>query len=131
MNLIWGGKYTNAYYTLAEAASSEGTRVTERGGRFNNAGDLAEMVHLGWLETRPSGPRGGKRWHATELGLALIRYADGDLSEAERELHAAWAEEFGKAATAQEWGVALTMRAGNPDMPLAWVVVAAKVSCAA
>jgi hypothetical protein len=63
--------------------------------------------------------------------LALIRYADGDLSEAERELHAAWAEEFGKAATAQEWGVALTMRAGNPDMPLAWVVVAAKVSCAA
>jgi hypothetical protein len=92
---------------------------------------LAEMERNGWLEVRPSGPQGEKRWHTTAIGAALVRYALDDLTTAERELHAAWAEEFGKPASAQEWGVALTARAENPAMPLAWIVAAAKASCAA
>jgi hypothetical protein len=127
---VWNGAYTNAYYTLEDGASRYGTYGTgtrlyrQRG--CSAAEERAAMVHLGWLETR-----GGNRWHATELGLALLRYARDDLTAAERELYDAWLAEFGKTATAEEWGVALSMWAGNPDMPLAWVVAAAKASCAA
>ena len=33
---------------------------------------LAHMHVLDWIETRNSGPRGGKRWHVTETGQLVL-----------------------------------------------------------
>jgi hypothetical protein len=47
------------------------------------------------------------------------------------DIRAAWHAEFGGDPSREELSDALSMWAENPDMPLAWIVAAAKVSCAA
>lgn len=77
MLLVKGTSYTRAYLWLRSASEPEGITVEFRNKRHhNNIATLQGMVMRGWLEIKNSGPRGGKRYHATEKGREAIRCAD-------------------------------------------------------
>ena len=74
--LITGtGRYTNAFYLIAAATHRDGATVTERNKGFSNYADLMALVTEGLLEVRDTGPRGGKRWHATRKGRRAVEAA--------------------------------------------------------
>ena len=73
MNLIYGGKKTNAFYLLKDGLADDGLNVSRRGKGFGNYPKIQELVRAGLLERRSAGPRGGDRWFTTPDGaIALI-----------------------------------------------------------
>lgn len=77
MLLVKGTSYTRAYIWLKDASDPAGTVIEYRTShKYNNMAQLEQMVSRGLLEIRRSGPRGGKRYHATDKGLAALRCAD-------------------------------------------------------
>ena len=75
--LFWGKKPTNMYKHLLQSSEPEGANVTSMGNRsygrdFNH---LLKLESLGWVKCKPTGPRGGRCWHATPLGLDKLREA--------------------------------------------------------
>lgn len=71
MNLIYGGKKTNAFYLLEDGLAGVG--VTRRAKGFTNFSIIQGLVRAGLLERRAAGPRGGDRWFTTPDGaIALI-----------------------------------------------------------
>ena len=77
MLLVEGTSFTRAYIWLKDASDPAGTVIEYRTShKYNNMTRLEQMVARGLLETRRSGPRGGKRYHTTEKGMAALRCAD-------------------------------------------------------
>lgn len=75
-----GMRETNALRVLRLCACDEGAYFALRHWlTFNKAGDhtIAEnLVHHALVERRRSGPRGGWRFHATELGRRVLDVLD-------------------------------------------------------
>ena len=73
MNLIYGGKKTNAFYLLEDGLGADGLSVSRRKKGFTNYPKIQDLVRAGLLERRSAGPRGGDRWFTTPDGaIALI-----------------------------------------------------------
>lgn len=72
MNLIYGGKKTNAFYLLEDGLSDDGVGVTRRAKGFTNFSIIQELVKAGLLERRAAGPRGGSRWFTTPQGALTM-----------------------------------------------------------
>jgi hypothetical protein len=66
-----GGRGTKALRILADCKMPSGYLAP-----FHPARVICErMCSVGWIEQRPSGPRGGRRWHATEIGRMVFDFA--------------------------------------------------------
>ena len=72
MNLIYGGKKTNAFYLLEDGLGADGVGVTRRAKGFTNFSNIQELVKAGLLERRATGPRGGSRWFTTPQGAITM-----------------------------------------------------------
>lgn len=66
-NLIHGSKTTNTFYVL-HAAAKGGTTPTRRQKGWSDYDIFITLLKRGWIETRSTGPRGGKTYHATRKG---------------------------------------------------------------
>ena len=68
------GKLTQRYYALEKAHSAEGARA--EGGHRTRAIDVFRVLEGlrqdDLVEIRRSGPRGGKRYHATDAGKEVL-----------------------------------------------------------
>ena len=73
-NLIWGGKRTETYHVL-HASARGGTKVTRRAGGWSDFHIIEALMRRGWIEPRPTGPRGGRVYHATRKGHYHLRRA--------------------------------------------------------
>jgi hypothetical protein len=76
-NLQWGGCLTETYHVL-HAAARGGTTVTRRAGGWSNFNIVEALMRRGWIEPRPTGPRGGKVYFATRKGRYHMRRAVGE-----------------------------------------------------
>ena len=74
--LVNGGKRTNSYWKLCDGRAREGAMVTQRRGGYCDRDLIRTLCDLGLLEERPSGPRGGTRYHTTRAGRRQIKRAD-------------------------------------------------------
>jgi hypothetical protein len=74
------GRRTRALHLLLAANEPEGLREPWTHGFRWDCYTLRNLIHRlcadGWVEPRTSGPRGGKRWHCTEVGAALAIAAE-------------------------------------------------------
>ena len=66
-------KYTEAAYKLMESANREGATVDRRKGGWTNFDVLRRLGMLGLVEARETGPRGGRRYHATRRGRYQLK----------------------------------------------------------
>lgn len=71
INLIFRGQTTVAHGILTRGLTPEGATVTHGGGHSDFAA-IRSLINAGWLETRPTGPRGGVRYYATHAGAAAL-----------------------------------------------------------
>ncbi|WP_454627713.1 hypothetical protein [Bradyrhizobium cenepequi] len=72
---------SRALLVLQQSAKPEGTSpfaAPKSAVHFNvGISDLTgRMALAGWMEERRSGPRGGRRFHATELGRGVLKIID-------------------------------------------------------
>jgi hypothetical protein len=78
----WRGKPTKALELLRRCVDPKGVPHEYfhpgRGWATTAAlqAPLIKLSRAGWIETRQSGPRGGVRWHITELGLRVLTVAN-------------------------------------------------------
>ena len=76
--LFVGRKTTHLYRKLVE--STTGAAITKRGGGFSDHDLLTRLTRLGWVEDQRTGPRGGKRWHITQLGKHILDCANDHIA---------------------------------------------------
>ncbi len=82
VTLITGtGNFTNAYYHVRWGKNRNGTTVTRRARGYSDYPELMGLVAAGLLEVRPTGPRGGDRWHATRQGRRAVAKAEATTTE--------------------------------------------------
>lgn len=78
--LFRDGRRTIAAQLLKLTADPKGLRMPWtyewNHGAFRRRELMRWMEKIGWIEERRSGPRGGKFWHATEVGCALTAAVD-------------------------------------------------------
>ena len=77
-NLLRHNRPTNAYFVLNAAKDRDGTTPARRQKGWTDFDIFAALARREWLEDRQTGPRGGRRWHATRKGryhLAKARHA--------------------------------------------------------
>jgi len=68
MKLTVGTRKTTAYYLLNDGLEFDGASVTRRRGGYTDFDVIKNLMRLGWMECRQTGPRGGSRYYTTELG---------------------------------------------------------------
>ena len=76
-------RHADAYYQL-HAGLSGGVIPTKRKKGFSNYETLQRLSAMDLMEMRPSGPRGGMRYHTTTLGrqaLELCRLHESSTNE--------------------------------------------------
>ena len=76
MKLLIGKKRprpNNKFFIL----SSPGSTPTRRRGGWSDYSDYFELEAIGWLERRPTGPRGGTTWWPTRKGKYHLKKARG------------------------------------------------------
>ena len=74
IHLIWRNKPTD-YYSQLELAVDGGVIPTRRKKGYSNYDVLDNLVRIGWIEERMTGPRGGRRYHTTKAGRAALAEA--------------------------------------------------------
>lgn len=72
MNLIHNGKFTVAHEKLVSGQTSDGAKVLRRGKGFTDYGVIKNLIKCGWMEERPTGPRGGARYFTTQAGMSAL-----------------------------------------------------------
>lgn len=73
--LIHGKRRTKALDYL-ETATKEGVIPPRHGWGWKETDILRDLAEMGFLEARYTGPRGGKRWHATPKGRQAVMDAN-------------------------------------------------------
>ena len=73
---------TEAAQKLREAADKTGTMEDMRKGGWSNYQVLRRLAVWGLVEVRNSGPRGGRRYHATRAGRYQIKKLNSFKKEA-------------------------------------------------
>jgi len=73
MKLIHNGKKTNSYYKLVDSALEDGAIITRREKGYSDFNICIDLVSKGFCVWKPTGPRGGKRLHITELGKDTLK----------------------------------------------------------
>ena len=74
IHLIWRNKPTD-YYSQLELAVDGGVIPTRRKKGWTNYEVLQNLVRCGWLESKPTGPKGGIRYHTTDAGRTALAEA--------------------------------------------------------
>jgi len=76
INLVFNGKYTNAFYKLAAAEVEKGGVSVEKRGRGYTDWDIVgRLMRAGYLEGKRLGPRGGTRYVITDAGREAMSEA--------------------------------------------------------
>jgi hypothetical protein len=68
INLVWGKRYTTAYFKLAEGLDPEGATIRRRARGYSDYHIVEALVDSGLMCVRHEGPRGGARYFTTPLG---------------------------------------------------------------
>jgi len=69
------GKPTLAASRLVAGLAQDGTEPTRRAKGFTDFGDLMNLVQAGFMQVKPIGPKGGKRFLTTPEGQAALKNA--------------------------------------------------------
>ena len=72
MKLTINGRKTNAFYKLIECQNPEGATVTRRLKGYCDIDVLRNLVSVGYIEAKQTGPRGGTRYFITEGGKRAL-----------------------------------------------------------
>lgn len=64
---------TERYWIMRDASRRSGATPTRRAGGWTNYPTIRELLDVGWLEKRHTGPLGGIRYHATKKGRYHLR----------------------------------------------------------
>lgn len=73
------GKPTSAFWNMRCAADGNLTVTRSRGGHSDYQ-QIQQLVRAGLCEAKPTGPRGGVRYHATALGRKRLEEAEALVS---------------------------------------------------
>lgn len=69
------GRTTNAFHKLCAACAPHGAMVVKRGRGFDDNDIIQALATDKLIKVRQSGPRGGRRWHATKKGRKALAVA--------------------------------------------------------
>ena len=73
MNLLFNGKKTIAYSVLIQGLQPTGAVIVRKRGGWSDNTVFQNLVKIGWLEMRMSGPRGGSRYFTTDKGKSALK----------------------------------------------------------
>lgn len=69
-----GGRKTKAYLKLIEGQNTDGASIVRRKGGYSDHDVIESLLRCGWLEAKPTGPRGGLRYYTTQAGLQALNH---------------------------------------------------------
>lgn len=80
MRKLLNGKRRTRSLEKLEEAMKEGILPERRRGGFSNYNILSDLVSMGLMEVRYTGPRGGMRYHTTPKGRQAVMEANFKLA---------------------------------------------------